>query len=253
MNFVKKRTGFSLVELLVVIGIIAVLIGILLPTLTKARKQANSVACKANLHTLGQFLLMYVNDNHGWLYPVGPEDPRFPGSGPTTLGTNVPPDNRWPMHMVSEYHELKLAPVPTYNAATYIANQSTYDPITYPAEPYTPRTLRCPEDEQPYEAHSYVLNKHLADRAIKYGSKNFGLETVSDVVVAGEKKTTVRDYYMEHDDFDRVVEPYRHGLQQGSNYLKLDWHVDTNLPDEAKTGIDPWDLKTPDPTTQPGT
>jgi prepilin-type N-terminal cleavage/methylation domain-containing protein len=65
-----RRKGFTLVELLVVIGIIAVLMGLLLPALNAVRRAAQKVLCGTNLSGIGRAVLLYANDNEGD-YPHG--------------------------------------------------------------------------------------------------------------------------------------------------------------------------------------
>lgn len=68
MKFVRLK-AFTLVELLVVIGIIAVLISILIPALSRARNQAQRTNCLSNLRQIGNLWHLYANDNDGW-FPV---------------------------------------------------------------------------------------------------------------------------------------------------------------------------------------
>jgi prepilin-type N-terminal cleavage/methylation domain-containing protein len=220
--------GFSLVELLVVIGIIGILVSLLMPALARVRQHANSVKCQSNLYQIGSALQMYSNEYRGWLYPVGPKDPIT--GVPKTLGLEpgLPREQRWP--------------------------SLVFDPHVW-----NPPIMLCPSDFEPAEEHSYLLIKHLADRGVRFGRSRVGQLDSTQVVVMGEKVSSQGDYYMsrgngfEPSEFFRVVEPYRHGARLGSNYLYLDMHVSTALPNDAVRGVDPWDLGMGmTPATQPG-
>jgi prepilin-type N-terminal cleavage/methylation domain-containing protein/prepilin-type processing-associated H-X9-DG protein len=236
-----RRGAFTLVELLVVIGIIAVLIAILLPALQKAKKQANRTQCMSNMHQLGQILLIYADEQNGFLFPpmmgwdnehvicppyTGIQDPALPNPFPSPLPPNWAV-NTWPTVVFKGV--------------------------------WNPPILRCAEDVNPVGEHSYILNEHLKMWNLKYSSKVPEGRSPSDVILAGEKVTIRGDYYMEAkqgkaSEFWDVVEQYRHGLNLGSNYLMLDLHVELKPPSEVIDSVDPWAPgggNPPNPDTQP--
>src|SRR3974390_668160 len=87
----RRRNAFTLVELLVVIGILSVLISILLPSLNKARRAANSLQCQSNLRTIAQAMLLYVQQSKGYI----------PGS-PNTTGIFPPGPNQFNVPNVNQ-------------------------------------------------------------------------------------------------------------------------------------------------------
>src|SRR4051812_35316630 len=91
----RTCAAFTLVELLVVIGIIAILIGFLLPTLRRAREAAVQTACQSNLHQIAILFQIYTNEGKAWVPHPGRDGWYYTQAAP------APYQGTWPERLVS--------------------------------------------------------------------------------------------------------------------------------------------------------
>jgi len=260
----RSGGGFTLVEMLVVVGIIGFLIALLLPALNKAQSQAKKTQCMSNEHEAGLAMQIYADQYNGYLFPPNKGWP----------GQNTPQDPNTIAGFDPGPHVLSDPNAPQINYSSLPDSKTQFDVwMYYVFKSWNPPIMICPADPDPGGQHSYLVNAHLyaltmdnqkADgdgtNNIKYSSPLPAGRTPSDVIVMGEKRSSVFDCYMDPGDFDIKVEQFRHGISYGtqihpianstatvstgtggSNYLMLDMHVETELPAAAIGGLDPWD------------
>ncbi|MGB7161526.1 MAG: prepilin-type N-terminal cleavage/methylation domain-containing protein [Tepidisphaeraceae bacterium] len=161
----KHKSGFTLVELLVVIGIIAILIAILLPALQRARESARQVQCLSNLKQVANALFMYTGENKGWF----PNIAVFGGPAANQLGygnlTTPPPSGYdpdwigWPEDWIV-WRGKKPGDRLIGAIAKYLGNPQSGQIMICPSDNYDARRDFNPA-EGPYP-YSYVLNGYLS-------------------------------------------------------------------------------------------
>lgn len=143
----RPLAGFTLIELLVVIAIVALLVGILLPSLAKARVAARQVKCLSNMRSLATAQMAYANDHRDTLVDVG-----LPHGG---IG------------------DAKRSFV--YTLAPYVGYERAYDPVATNEDYFTPDVLRSPGDQSPYwlVTEGGTRDRSQTFRRTSYGMNNF--------------------------------------------------------------------------------
>lgn len=183
----RRERAFTLVELLVVIGIIALLLAILLPALTRAREQAQMVQCMNTCKSMGQAAQMHANDHKGYFPIAGLQWNLYQGQGCTPAGLEDASRRKY-----TYYNEGGTwRPVPLSVAlALYLGHKVPLDDRTsmenYMNKPEYRKLFQCPshtgiyrgltqrgEDgwQAPLEWLSYIFNEAFLGR--REASKGF--------------------------------------------------------------------------------
>lgn len=143
-----RPDAFTLVELLVAIGIITLLIALLLPGLSRARDQATTVSCQNNMRQLALLTAVYANDNNGGL-PFSTTDNSLPGRGGTPwyiyIQKNTPEQARYCPGQTGRYWDRNMKTMASVGempeARQYIAVNEAVCPDQLTAQPVVGRRL----------------------------------------------------------------------------------------------------------------
>ncbi len=197
-----RLRAFTLIELLVVIAIIAILAGLLLPTMARAKGKGRSIRCLNNCRQLGLSAVLYADDYKG-LFPLRVAD------------------NRWPTQLYPYYKSLEVLRCP--------------DDIRRP--PPVPLTQRVPRPDDAFR--SYIINGwndyfkevirgYSVDTSPNQAMPQTLIKQPTDTIVMGEKKSDSDHFYMD------LLEPSRGG--RGNDVTEIERSRHSSGPKNQKSG-----------------
>ncbi|OHB57816.1 MAG: hypothetical protein A2Y12_17315 [Planctomycetes bacterium GWF2_42_9] len=169
-NILFRKKGFTLVELLVVISIIALLLAVLMPALSKAREQSRQLVCKTRLKQLGVAMVSYVTTYNK--YPSYLLHPVASAGGPLAMSDDLWLANYGGFYITWEVMLVRAGFLPKVKQATW-ANAGSGNDI------HASEFWRCPSEPYPSKngvlwpttlSHQYGLNSMLSPQDFRMGS-----------------------------------------------------------------------------------
>jgi prepilin-type N-terminal cleavage/methylation domain-containing protein/prepilin-type processing-associated H-X9-DG protein len=198
-----KFEAFTLIELLVVMAIIAVLAGLLLPALARAKGKGQSIKCLNNARQLGISAVLYADDYKG-LFPVRVDV------------------NRWPTQLYPYYKNLEVLRCPN----------DLRPPVRPPA--LVPRVARPDEAFRSYIINGWndyfkaAIPGYNVDSSANQAMPQIAIRLATDTIVMGEKKSDSDHFYLD------LMEPSRGG--RGNDVTEIERSRHSAGPKNSKSG-----------------